>query len=148
MTTAKLLTERPLVEINEETGLRTLKRELAVDLGVELIELHEWGQPGVLYSPDRTTILVVEPGLVYDGASIPALVQPIFGEKERFEAASVFHDDLYHRQAPRSSADHVFWIVARSGSKFVTPARGWFGWAGLRVGGGYAYWKDGREARA
>jgi len=149
VTTARLLTERPLVEFNDE-GLRVLKRELAVDLGCHIVELHEWGGTCVSTSPDGTTMLIVPSGFVYNGASIPSLLllHSVMGDRELYEAAGVFHDFLYREQAPRSTSDFVFWLIARSGSKQVTPARGWFGWAGLRIGGWIAYRARGREAAA
>ena len=149
MPTAHLLTDRPLVEFDAD-GLRVLKRELAVDLGVELIELHEWGHASVTRSTEGTTRLSVPAGFPYDGASIPALVVLgwVMGPRELYECAGAFHDALYRWQAPRDIADLVFWILARSGSKQVTPTRAWFGWAGIRVGGWYAYWRRRREAIA
>ena len=144
MTTARLLTERPQVEFDED-GERILSRPLIVDLGVTIQALHEWRSDVVGTSERWTTTISVPAGFIYNGASIPALAHPIMGDKELYEAASVFHDALYGWQAPRGLADLVFWIVARSGSKQVTPVRAWCGWAALRIGGWVAYRARGRE---
>ena len=146
MTTAFLLSERPLVRFNED-GDRKLQEDLVVDLGVRVPELHRWYEREQLtndcisVSKSGTTIVKVPAGLIYDGASIPWWSRPVIGSKEKYEVAAVIHDAFYLWQVPRAIADHVFWLISRSGSKSVNRARGWLGWAGLRLGGWWAYWK-------
>jgi hypothetical protein len=140
VTTARLLSERPLVEFDAR-GMRVLARDLVVDLGVQIVELHEWDAAGsrIQVGLHATTVIQVPAGLVYDGASIPWWAHRIAGAKERYEVAGVLHDALYRWQAPREPADRVFWIVARSGAESVGPARGWLTWAALRAAGWVAY---------
>lgn len=144
MPTARLLTGRPLVEIDAD-GLRVLARDLAVDLGCIVPELHDWRaahpEHGRLVSMSEavSTVIRVAAGFRYDGASLPFFALPILGPKEGFEVAGVVHDACYRFQVGRAVADRVFWIVARSGSRQVGPVRGFIGWLGLRVGGWVAY---------
>lgn len=148
MPTARLLTDRPLVRFDIE-GRRVLAEPCVVDLGVHIPELHAWDGARAVISPDGTTILTVPAGFVYDGASLPslALVSWMMGPKELWETAGLFHDALFRWQSGRAVADRVFWIIARSGSKQVGPVRGFIGWAGLRIGGGFAYRARGREMK-
>ena len=146
MPTARLLSGPPLVEFRPD-GLRVLQRELVVDVGQLVPELHRWSQneARLWVSEAGTTVLRVHEGFVYDGASLPSLavVRWVMGPKERYEVAGALHDPLYRWQAPRGPADRVFWIVARSGVG-VSGAQGWAGWAALRVGGWWAYRRAGR----
>lgn len=124
---------------------RVLVDDLTVDMGVRLSGLELWAEDRRL--TDRvclstlatTTVIRIPAGFDYDGASIPWWAIPILGPKEEYECAGAIHDALYRWQAPRDLADEAFWIIARSGSKRVTPFRGWLGWAGLRLGGWIAY---------
>lgn len=144
MPTARLLNGRPLVEFIGGRK-RELQRDFGVDLGVRLEALHEWDpkERWIVPSESGTTTIWAPKGTVYNGASIPWLALPIMGAREKYEAASVGHDLLYDRQAPRRAADEAFWIIARSGDEHVGPVRGWLGWAGLRLGGWWAYWRNG-----
>lgn len=135
MTTATLLSGRPLVEIGAD-GLRVLARDLVVDLGQHVLELGE--VDGVEHSI-RSTVVTVPAGFVYDGASLPWWSRPVLGPDERWECAGLCHDWCYRRQAQRAASDFVFWLIARSGSRHTGPVRGALGWAGLRVGGWWAY---------
>ena len=158
MTTARLISKRPLVRFDDE-GRRVLQEELIVDLGQRVKDLITWdvahwskesGQVKrrVTTSRQETTVVTVPAGLVYDGASLPSgvLVRLLIGPKERYEVAAVLHDALYQWGAPRGASDRAFWIVSRSGERRVNRARGWLAWAGLRVGGWRA-WRGHRRRR-
>lgn len=140
MPTAHLLSERPKVRFRTD-GRRELLGDLVVDLGQLVPKLH--GESWASLSPTETTVLTIPKGFVYDGASIPWWAYPLMGAKERYEVGGVVHDFLYREQAPRRPSDNVFWIIARSGTEHVGPVLGWLGWAGLRVGGWWSYWKHG-----
>lgn len=154
---ARLLSRRPLAEFDTE-GKRVLDRDLLVDLGAQIEELHRWeisrsdGGPQLVMfgdAPEHATLVRVPAGFRYDGDSQPvsAIVHLIAGDKERYEVAAAVHDALYRYQAPRDVADRVFWLIARSGSvtTSVGPVRGWFVWAALRVGGWRAYRENGKR---
>ena len=157
MTTARLISKRPLVRFDDE-GRRVLQEELIVDLGQRVKDLVTWdvirqsreGGPRRITTSlnTRTTIIRVPAGLVYDGASLPSgiLVRILAGLKERYEVAAVFHDALYLWGAPRGASDRAFWIISRSGRRRVNKVRGWLSWAGLRVGGWKA-WRGHRRRR-
>ena len=157
MTTAILLSKRPLVRFDDE-GRRVLREDLKIDLGQRVAALHIWdslrqtregGPRRVTQSRRGNTIITVRAGLVYDGASLPAglLVRLLAGPKERYEVAAAFHDALYLWGAPRDGSDLAFWIISRSGPKQVNRARGWAAWAGLRLGGWWAYWQHRRRQK-
>jgi len=149
---ARLLSELSVTFPLGLGGNRKLTGDLLIDLGYLDPRLHRWdqhrpeGAPGGVYVSDRTTtVLRVPAGTIYDGASIPYVAQYIAGPKELYERASAGHDFLYQEQAPRGASDLAFWAVARSGQKQVTEKRGWLAWAGVRLGGWWAYWKNGRR---
>jgi len=150
MPTCKLISERPQV-VFDENGRRILSRELVVDLGEIVYPLELWAADLKLDAFLRddwrvkrgetglSTWVRVQPGFWYDGASLPWWSIPLMGEQENYEVAGAVHDQLYRAQAPRELSDSIFWMIARSGSKHVTPTRAWLGWFALRLGGGRAY---------
>jgi len=147
MPTAKLLSERPLVEIDED-GLRVLKRALAVDVGQYIKALHRKGRQRYHVSMSKmgTTITRVPEGMRYNGASIPWLVQPVLGDPMLWEAAGAVHDWLFQVQAPYRASNRVFRIIARSG-KGVGWLRAGLAYAGLQLGGWVAYRRHGRKRK-
>jgi len=154
MSTAFLLSEFDSRILGDGTKNRRLYSELVGDMGIRLNQLHEWEaetRPGwridwrIRESGTGTTIIRIPAGLIYDGASIPALAQTFMGARELYEVASAFHDPLYQWGAPRGASDEAFWIVARSGAKQVNPTRAWLGWAGVRIGGWVPYGKHARR---
>ena len=147
MPTAKLLSERPLVEIDED-GLRVLRRALAVDVGQYIKALHRKGRQRYHVSMSKmgTTIVRVPEGMKYNGASIPWLVQPVLGNPLLWEAAGAAHDWLYQMQAPRRASDRVFRIIARSG-RGVGKVRSGLAYLGLRLGGWWAFRNHGKKRK-
>lgn len=154
MTTARLLSGPPLVEFPYGDERRRLEREVVIDLGERVPELERWAEErGFYHGPDwrvrrsgaGDTVVRVAAGMVYDGASIHALAQVVMGPKELYEIAAVIHDAFYRWQVPRDVSDHVFWLVARSGSRRVGSVRGALGWAALRALGWRAYRRHGGE---
>lgn len=83
-----------------------------------------------------------------DLASIPWLVQPIFGflRVGRYDRAAVVHDWLYATQwLPRALCDRILREAMQTdGVGFWTR---WAIWAGVRVGGSFAWRKDSRQVR-
>lgn len=154
------------LRINPDTGLRVTTEDVVVDLGQALPELEAWAaenghgirsacdfEHAIIYRSAQTwttTVLRALVGFIYDGSSQPTLlaVRLIAGAKEYRELAGLFHDLLYRLQAPRALADHVFWIISRSGEKQLGPVRAWMTWVGLRGFAWYAYWQNGRRLRA
>lgn len=144
---ASLLTGPPLLEM--VAGGRVLARVLTVDTGILVPALHWWaGEPQphgdtrpawtISKSLGGSTIVRVPAGFRYDGASIPVWLQVVSGEKDLYEIAAGLHDWLYTLQAPRESADLVFWQVARS-APGIGSVRGFLSWSALRAAGWYAY---------
>jgi hypothetical protein len=152
MTTARLLSGSPAIKLTGELidgfPARVCLDECAVDLGVRVQELHDWAAENhysgvsdwyVAASFAANTVLRTPKGFRYNGASISVVLQLVMGDRENYEDASRFHDELYQLGAPRGAADQVFWTIARSGSKQVGAERAWLGWAGLRIGGWHAW---------
>ena len=146
MTTARLLSPRPLSEWREDNR-RVLQRDLVVDLGVVIPEL--WGFPGV--ETEISTIITIPAGFDHDGSSIPAalpvLLAWIMGDEDDYEIAGIVHDYLWRIGAPYAAANRVWRIVARSGRRHVGALQGFLGWAGLMLGGWASYRQRARERR-
>lgn len=139
MTTARLISPPLLVEWRED-GRRVLQRELVVDVGLPL-EIRHRDFDGFDVSGRITTLVTVPRGFDHDGSSIPPWAGAIMGDEDGYEVAGVCHDYAYRVQLPRTEADRMWWIVARSsGPKGqVGPVRGFLGWAALRLFGWAAY---------
>jgi hypothetical protein len=100
------------------------------------------------YSSLLGTVIRVPAGFQTDLASIPWFAQPLVGFMRvgRFDRAAVIHDWLYATQwLPRGlcdrilrkamEADRVSWLVR------------WQIWAGVRVGGWWAWYNDGKHVQ-
>lgn len=89
--------------------------------------------------------IIVPPGFSTDLASIPWLVQPLLPRVGRWDRAAVVHDRLYDGSMrthwrPRSLCDAVFReAMAVDG---VTWLPRYLIWAGVRLFGFYAWYKD------
>lgn len=97
--------------------------------------------------PDQKT-LVIQPGFVFDGASIPQICWTSIGHplEHRFIYAALLHDALYVTQyLPRKTADQYF-------HRFLTDFAGvgcftaWKMYIGVRLFGGGA-WNSKTEAQ-
>jgi len=143
---AKLLSDRPLVEFDDD-GNRVLQRTLKVDLGQALSALHRWGKhaDAITMSKTGTTVLTVREGFVYNGASF-WLARAFLGRRELYEAAACLHDQLAQWVAPRGASDEVFRIVSCSG-RGVKNWQARAAWIGLRLGGWVAWWGHRRRQR-
>jgi hypothetical protein len=90
--------------------------------------------------------ITVEQGFITDLSSVPRwpLAYWLFGG--RAKKAAVIHDHLYARQpCSRWLADAVFPEAAQASG--IGWARRWAMWAGVRLGGGWA-WAEDRRLRA
>ena len=139
MTTARQVGP-PLETRRQPGGRRVLLGSLTVDLGVQI--------PGVDHFPGIAswemgeswhTVVTVPMGFDTDFSSIPSLLMPVLGDYRKFDVAGVIHDFAYRVGVPRRKADRMWRIIARSGDEQVGKVRGFLGWAGLRVGGWWAY---------
>jgi hypothetical protein len=102
-------------------GRRELLRDLVVEINGEKI--------------------VIPAGTITDYSSIPQVVAWLV-RWSRVDVAGVVHDYLYQTGSrPRAEADAIWRTVARSGECRANRVQGWLGWAGLRVGGWWAWRK-------
>lgn len=98
----------------------------------------------VYYSARLATTITVPAGFVTDFASIPWLVQWLIPKEGRYNRAAVVHDWLYTTgEYPRDMADYVLSEAMAAAS--VDPDRAEVIYAGVRVGGWYA-WRKHRKA--
>ncbi|MGH0031508.1 MAG: DUF1353 domain-containing protein [Myxococcota bacterium] len=155
MSTARVVKGRPLRMEDAENGYDRLLARVVIDLG-ELLPIDHSRYDG--FSVERigrrrVTHVTVDPGFETDWSSIPALVQSrlLLGPKRRYRFAGLGHDKAYRVGIPRGPADRVWWIIAKSGpteSEQVGPVRSWLGWAGIRLGGWWAYMRRRHEREA
>lgn len=148
MPTARLLSA--LDDLRLDDGTRLLQAPLRADLGVFIQELHAWDPAGVYVSLSETgtTILTIPAGSTSNYSSVPSIVPEwLVGRWDQHDVAGFVHDLLYHLGAPRGPSDQVWRILARSGTRHVNAVQGWFGYAGLRVGGWVRYRELRRAAR-
>lgn len=135
MTTAQRVSDLLRVDRLDD-GRRRLVRPLVIDLGVDL-GLGEGDFAGFELEAGATRV-TVPTGFITDFSSVPAGARWLY----RFDAvdlAGCCHDLAYRVGVPRDVADRVWKIIATSGRRRVGRVRGWLGWMGLRVGGGFAY---------
>ena len=124
-------------------GRRVLLRDLVTDLG-ERLEVAEAFDGFDVYAPDATKATAPK-GFDTDYSSIPRLARAFMGRWDKHDLAGVFHDLAYRRGVPRGTADRIWRLVARSGDRRINAVQGFMGWAGLRVGGWFAYNRRKRE---
>ena len=127
---------QPILSEDAPDGMFLLKRELVVDTGEDFgADYSGWA----IAARPRRTVITIKAGLLTDFASIsPVLQATVAGKKRKYRNAAVLHDAAYARGIPRGLADRIFRHVSRSGNG-VGPIRGFFVWAGLRLGGWAAY---------
>lgn len=93
-----------------------------------------------VYGPCDGRLVVVLPGLLTDGASIPRLFWRLIGcpLRGRYAPAALIHDGLYAAQhLPRETADALFReMLLELG---VGRAKAWAMYQAVRVGGGAAW---------
>jgi hypothetical protein len=128
-------------------GRRRLVEDLKVDLGARIPELQSWAGRNyrtehIYTSSLGTTVFRVPRDFTTLGpgpASIPGIAFPIMGDRDLYEVAGWLHDAGARWEIPHKLNDWLFWWVARSGDKQVTPTRAWLGWAALRTLGWMYY---------
>jgi hypothetical protein len=136
MSTARRVSEVMRVD-RLDSGQRRLVRDLVIDLGVTL-DIPPDEYEGFTRSQAGTTVVTVPEGFETDFSSVPAFARALY-RFDSIDLAGCCHDRAYQVGVPRSAADRVWKIVATSGRRRVGKLRGWLGWLGLRVGGGFAY---------
>jgi len=127
-----------------DNGQRRLVRDLVIDLGVTL-DIPDDKHEGFTRSQAGTTVVTVPEGFETDFSSIPVFARALY-RFDSVDLAGCCHDLAYRVGVPRRAADRVWEIVARSGRRRVGKVRGWLGWLGLRVGGGFSY-RSKRDSR-
>lgn len=122
-----------------DNGKRRLVRDLVIDLG-EDVGLGDDRYRGFSLSsePNGGTRVTVHAGFETDFSSVPAFARALY-RFDSVDLAGCCHDLAYRVQVPRPVADRVWEIVATSGTRRVGRVRGFLGWAGLRLGGRWAY---------
>lgn len=136
MSTARRVSEFLRVD-RLDNGQRKLVRDLVIDLGVTL-DLGRDDYEGFTRSQAGTTVVTVPEGFETDFSSIPFFARALY-RFDSVDLAGCCHDRAYRVGVPRQAADRVWEIIATSGRRRVGKVRGWLGWLGLRVGGGFAY---------
>ena len=85
----------------------------------------------------------VAPGFVTDFASVPAIFRAVVPRWSKSAKAAVVHDWLYRQgTTTRKQADNVFHEALRASG--VSRVGAWLMWAGVRLGGGWA-WRRARR---
>jgi len=113
---------QPIGSFDTETGLWRLERQWICPLAT------------------GNMILIVEPGMLSDGASIPFWIQPLVGPRygARTFPAAFAHDCLYAAElVSRRQADDEFYRLLREFGAYRATSAAYY-WA-VRVFGGYVY---------
>lgn len=119
-----------------------IQAQFLTHLRVEEVDEKNWRLTSSLryYSAVLDRVIVVPEGFVTDFASVPRLPFIYWFAGDTARKAAVIHDWLYRintEKVTRAQADAVFAEAIRALGYW--PAREWFMWAGVRVGGYWSY---------
>jgi len=118
-------------------------------LVVEQVDDDDWRlvRPLVYYSASLDRVIAVPDGFVTDFASVPRLPFIYWYTGGKAEAPAVIHDWLYRsgtQDVTREQADAV--LAEAMESQGFWKFRSWMMWAGVRLGGHWAYQKRSKHS--